>query len=64
MGRMKRSASLFEADAVDLPEIEVIGLKAAEGLLEHLGGEGGVAAVGADLGHKEDLVAAAFETFA
>ena len=49
---------------MNLPEVEVIGLEAAQGLVEHGGGEGSVASVSADLGHEEDLFATAFEAFA
>ncbi len=52
---------IIEGHAVDLPEIEMIGLQAAEGFFEHLEGEAGVAAVGAGLGHQKDFVAAALE---
>ena len=48
-------------DFVDLPEIEMIGLQAAQGFFEHLHGDVFVAAVGADFGHEEGLVAFAFQ---
>ena len=53
-----------ETDAVDLPEVDVVGLQPAQALFEHLRGERGVAAVGADLGHQEGLVAPALEALA
>ena len=52
------------ADSMDLPEIEVVGLKATQRLFQHFGGEAGFAAVGADLGHEEDFVAAALQALA
>src|ERR1700722_9653101 len=52
---------VIERHAVDLPEIEMIGLQAAEGFFEHLESEAGVAAMGASFGHQENFVAAAFE---
>ncbi len=48
---------VVEGDIVDLPEVEVVGLVAAQRLLEHLHAQNGAAAVRADLGHEEDLVA-------
>lgn len=48
-------------DLVDLPDIEVIGLQTAEGILEHAHGHGLAPAVGADLGHEHGLVAPAFQ---
>jgi hypothetical protein len=49
---------------VDLPEVEVVGLQAPERLLELADRGLAIAAVRADLGHQEDLVAAAAERFA
>ena len=60
VGADKKFGIVVEADAVNLPEVEMIGLKAAQGLFEHLHGEGAFAAVGADFGHEEDFVAAVF----
>ena len=51
---------VVEADAVDLPQVEVVGLEPAQRLVEHLHGQVRAAAVRADLGHEEDLVAAPF----
>jgi hypothetical protein len=48
---------VVEDDAVDLPHVEVVRTKSAQRLLEHLHGEGPVAAVRAYLGHQDDLVA-------
>jgi hypothetical protein len=55
---------VVKADAVDLPEVEVVGLQPAQRLVEHLQRQGGAAAVGADLGHEEGLVAPALEASA
>ncbi len=52
------------ADSVDLPEIEMVGLQAAERLFEHFHGEARFAAVRADLGHQENFVAAALQALA
>ena len=52
---------VVQPDAVDLPEIEVIGLEALEGLVQHFGRQSSFAAVGADFGHEKDLVTAAFQ---
>ncbi len=53
-----------EADSVNLPEVDVIGLQPAQALFEHLSGECAVAAMRADLGHQEGLVTPSFEAFA
>src|SRR5580700_3241123 len=55
---------VFEADAVHLPEIEMIRAEAAEGFTQHLEAEPGFAPVRADLGHEEHAVAEAGETLA
>ena len=47
--------------AVNLPEVQVVGLQSAERLFEHLRGKRSVATVGADLCHQEDLVAPTFK---
>ena len=46
---------------MDLPHVEVVGLEALEGFFELLHGDVFFAAVGADLGHDDGLVAFAFE---
>ncbi len=61
IGADEQFGIVVKAYAMNLPEIEVVGLQAAEGLLQHLHGEGSVAAVSADFGHEEDFVAIAFE---
>ncbi len=48
-------------NAVNLPEVQVVGLQSAERLFEHLRGKRSVATVGADLCHQEDLVAPTFK---
>jgi hypothetical protein len=48
---------VVEDDAMDLPDVEVVRTKSAQRLLEHLHGKSPVAAVGAYLGHQDDLVA-------
>ena len=48
---------VVEADAMDLPHVEVVRTKSAQRLLEHLHGQSPVAAVRAHLGHHDDLVA-------
>ena len=53
-----------EADAVNLPEVDVVGLQSAQALFKHLGGERAVATVGTDFGHEEGLVTPSLETFA
>jgi len=53
---------ILKDDTVNLPEIEVVGLKTTQRLLQHLYRERTVAAVSADLGHDEGFVALAFET--
>ena len=50
--------------AVHLPKIQIIGLKPAERLLEHLQAKLGAAAVRADLGHEKYFVAMALESMA
>ena len=55
---------VVEGDAVDLPQVEMIGLQPAQRLFQHLHGEASVAAVRADLGHQEDFVAAALQALA
>ena len=52
---------VVEGDAVDLPQVEMVGLQPAQRLLEHLQRQVRAAAVRADLGHQEDLVAPALE---
>jgi len=46
---------------VDLPQVQVVGLEPAEGLVEHPHRQPGVPAVGAALGHDEGLVPPALE---
>jgi hypothetical protein len=41
---------VVESDAVNLPEVEAIGLQALQGLFQHLHGERSVATVSADFG--------------
>src|ERR1700722_8679210 len=49
---------------MDLPEIEVVGLQASQRFFQHAHGDLFVAAVGADLGHDEGLIALALERLA
>ena len=49
---------------VDLPQVEVVGLQSLQRLVELPQGDLLVAAVGADLGHQEDLVAPTLEGLA
>jgi len=49
---------------VNLPEVDVVGLKPAQALFKHLGGERAIATMGTDLGHEEGLVTPPLETFA
>src|SRR5271157_5532028 len=42
---------ILKNDAVNLPEVEVVGLVSPQRLFEHLHGKPSVATVGADLGH-------------
>jgi hypothetical protein len=49
---------------VNLPEVDVVGLKPAEALFKHLGGERAIATMGTDLGHEEGLATPPLETFA
>jgi hypothetical protein len=53
-----------EAYAVNLPEVDVVGLKPAQALFKHLGGERAIATMGTDFGHEEGLVTPSLETFA
>ena len=55
---------VVEGDAVDLPEVEMVGLQAPQRLLQHLHGQFLAAAVRANLGHQEDFVAPALEAAA
>ena len=64
LGRMKSSGIVIECHAVNLPEIEMIGLQPAQRLLEHFRGKCGIAAVCTDLRHQENLIAQAFEPLA
>ncbi len=52
---------VVEAHAVYLPQVEAVGLEAAQRFVEHLHGQVGAAAVGADLGHEENLFAPTLE---
>ena len=51
-------------DGVNLPQIQVIGLQASQGLLEHPHGFIGTAAVRANLGHDKSPIAMAFQASA
>jgi transcription elongation factor GreA len=51
-------------NAVDLPEVEVIGLQPSQGLLQHFCRQPSFPAVSADFRHEKDLVAATFEALA
>src|ERR1700683_1248234 len=62
VGTNKQVGIVVESHAVNLPQIEVIGLQAAQGFFEHLKREAGIAAVRTSLGHQENFVAAAFQT--
>src|SRR5581483_3724388 len=53
-----------EADAMHLPEVEVIGLQPAQGLFEHRESQRGASAVGADFRHEKDFAAPALEAAA
>jgi hypothetical protein len=53
---------VIESHPVDLPEVKMIGLQAAQGFFEHLQGEGSVTTVRAGFRHQKNFVAAAFET--
>jgi hypothetical protein len=48
---------VLEDHAVSLPEVEVVGLQAVERLLEHLQSQRPIAAMRANPGHQENLVA-------
>jgi len=48
---------VLEGDSMNLPEVEVVCLQPSQRLLQHLHGQRGVPAVGADLGHEECPIA-------
>src|SRR5579862_9771900 len=52
----KKLRIIIEPDAVNLPEVQVVGLQSAQGFLEHPHGKRGVPSVRANLGHKENLI--------
>ncbi len=60
----KKVRIVVERHAVNLPEIQVIGLQAAQRLVEHGERQILVASVRAYLGHQENAVTHAFESFA
>ena len=64
VGADEQVGIVVEGDAVNLPEVEMIGLQPAQRLFQHLHRQSRLAAVGADLGHQEDLVATALQAFA
>jgi hypothetical protein len=49
-GRVRRFGVVVESGAMNLPEVEAIGLQALQGLFQHLHGERSVATVSADFG--------------
>jgi hypothetical protein len=49
---------------VNLPEVEMIGLKTSKRFFEHPQGDFSIAAVSADFRHQKDLIAPPFQSFA
>ena len=60
VGANEQLGIVVESNAVNLPEIKMIGLQAVERLLQHLHREIGVPTVRAYLRHQENLIATAF----
>src|ERR1700722_12048103 len=57
----KQIGIVFEGDAVDLPQIQMIGLESAQRFFEHPHRQRLIAPVRANLRHQENLVALSFE---
>src|ERR1700757_741031 len=55
---------VLERDSVDLPKIEMVGLKTPERFFQHAESEFAIASVAADFRHQEHLIADARETLA
>lgn len=64
IGTNKKVGIVIESHAVDLPQVEVIGLKAAKRFFEHEKSQTRIAPVRARFCHEEDLLAKALQTCA